>query len=187
MPLVTRVQKSFQAWLRPGFGEFRLEYNPDRLEALATERASEWERIGKAHFLTLDEQREAAGYGPAPKDGIFAKWDRGFEARYAPGQARVPAGSADGGQWTSGGGRNIQEKDPRLGSDWTTIAGDFTPEQLDMTVQDFVSGYFAGSIAGEIPGQLLSAPVREVLDQAKSGDAAARKCKKLLNEDRFRK
>ncbi|GLI92076.1 phage portal protein [Methylocystis echinoides] len=73
LPLVTRVQKSFQAWLRPGFGEFRLEYNADRLEALATERASEWERIGKAHFLTLDEQREAAGYGPAPKDGIFAK------------------------------------------------------------------------------------------------------------------
>ncbi|GLI92075.1 hypothetical protein LMG27198_10670 [Methylocystis echinoides] len=99
----------------------------------------------------------------------------------------MPAGSADGGQWTSGGGGNIQEKLPRLGSNWTTIAGGFTPEQLDMTVQDFVSGYCAGSIAGEIPGQLLSALVREVLDQAKSGDAAARKCKKLLNENRFRK
>jgi len=34
--LVARVQKSFHAWLRPGFGAFRLDYNADRLEALAT-------------------------------------------------------------------------------------------------------------------------------------------------------
>jgi hypothetical protein len=181
------VQKSFQAWLRPGFGDFRLDYNADRLEALATERASEWARIGKASFLTLDEQREAVGYGPAPKDGVFAKWGGWFERRYSPNQPRAPAGSADGGQWTSGGGGNNQDKVPRLGSEWITIAGGFTPEQLDMTVQDFVSGYCAGSIASEIPGQLLSSLVREVLDQAKAGDAAARKCKKLLNEDRFRK
>lgn len=56
-----------------------------------------------------------------------------------------------------------------------------------MTVQDFVSGYCAGYIASEIPGQLLGSLVREVLEQAKNGDTAARKCKKLLNEDRFRK
>ena len=104
MPLGARVQKSFQAWLRPGFGDFRLDYNADRLEALATERASEWDRIGKASFLTLDEQREAVGYGPAPKDGVFAKWGGGFERRYSPNQPRAPAGSAEGGQWTSGGG-----------------------------------------------------------------------------------
>ena len=65
LPLVARVQKSFQAWLQPGFGPFRLDYNADRLEALASERAAEWERVGKAAFLTLDEQREAVGYGPA--------------------------------------------------------------------------------------------------------------------------
>ena len=67
LPLVARVQKSFQAWLRPGFGSFRLDYNADRLEALAGERAAEWERVGKAAFLTLDEQREALGYGPRPE------------------------------------------------------------------------------------------------------------------------
>ncbi|CAJ0851850.1 hypothetical protein AMST5_00479 [freshwater sediment metagenome] len=104
LPLVTRVQKSFQAWLRPGFGDFRLDYNADRLEALATERASEWDRIGKASFLTLDEQREAVGYGRAPKDAVLGKLGGGFERRYSPGQPRVPAGSAEGGQWTSGGG-----------------------------------------------------------------------------------
>jgi HK97 family phage portal protein len=73
LPLVARLQKSFQAWLRPGFGEFRFDYNADRLEALAAERASEWERVGKASFLTLDERREAVGYGPAPKDATFGK------------------------------------------------------------------------------------------------------------------
>ena len=104
LPLVARVQKSFQSWLQPGFGSFRLDYNADRLEALAGERAAEWERVGKAAFLTLDEQREAVGYGPAAKEALFAKRDVGLERRYSPDQPRVPAGSSGGGQWTSGGG-----------------------------------------------------------------------------------
>jgi phage portal protein BeeE len=53
LPLVTRVQKSFQGWLQPGFEPFRFDYNADRLEALAAERASEWERVGRAAFLSL--------------------------------------------------------------------------------------------------------------------------------------
>ncbi|MBL1257458.1 phage portal protein [Methylocystis sp. Sn-Cys] len=73
LPLVTRVQKSFQVWLQSGYGPFRFDYNADRLEALASERAAEWDRIGKANFLTLDEQREAVGYGPAPKEALFGK------------------------------------------------------------------------------------------------------------------
>jgi phage portal protein BeeE len=51
LPLVARVQKSFQAWLQPGFGPFRLDYNADRLEALASERASEWERVDTSASL----------------------------------------------------------------------------------------------------------------------------------------
>ena len=98
LPLVARVQKSFQSWLQPGFGPFRLDYNADRLEALASERASEWERVGKAGFLTLDEQREALGYGPAPKEALFAKRDVALERRYSPDQPRVPAGNSGGGQ-----------------------------------------------------------------------------------------
>ncbi len=73
LPLVTRVQKSFQAWLQPGYGTFRLDYNADRLEALAAERAAEWDRIGKADFLTLDEKREAVGYGRASADAVSLK------------------------------------------------------------------------------------------------------------------
>jgi hypothetical protein len=104
LPLVTRVQKSFQAWLAPGYGPFRFDYNADRLEALATERAAEWERVGKAPFLSLDEQREAVGYGPAPKNAVFGKDSAtGLERRYSPSQPRVPAGSPEGGEWTSGG------------------------------------------------------------------------------------
>jgi len=104
LPLVARVQKSFQAWLQPGFGAFRLDYNADRLEALAGERASEWERVGKAAFLTLDEQREALGYGPAPKEALFGKRDLALERRYSPDQPRVPAGIFGAGRWTDGGG-----------------------------------------------------------------------------------
>ena len=107
LPLVARVQKSFQAWLQPGFGSFRLDYNADRLEALASERAAEWERVGKAAFLTLDEQREAVGYGPAPKEALFAKRDAALERRYSPDQPRVPAGIFGGGQWTNGGAAEI--------------------------------------------------------------------------------
>jgi hypothetical protein len=64
IPLVRRMQKAFHAWAQPGFSPFRLDYDADRIDALAKERALEWSRIGSAAFLTVDEQREAAGYGP---------------------------------------------------------------------------------------------------------------------------
>ncbi len=75
------------------------DYNADRIDALAQERQIEWSRIGAASFLTQDERREAVGYGslPTPASGPT-------ELRYAPNQPRVPAGSPQGGQWTSGGG-----------------------------------------------------------------------------------
>ena len=126
LPLVARVQKSFQAWLQPGFGAFRLDYNADRLEALASERASEWERVGKAAFLTLDEQREAVGYGPAPKEALFAKRDIALERRYRPDQPRVPAGSSGGRQWTSGGGGGGGDGD-RSGSNDSPDSSAVTP------------------------------------------------------------
>ena len=195
LPLVARVQKSFEAWLQPGFGPFRFDYNADRLEALADERAMEWERVGKAPFLTIDEQREAVGYAAMPKDALalFGKREQGLERRYAPDQPRVPAGNPDGGQWTSGGGggssssSNTEPASSRSGGGWRTLAGGFTPGQLDMTVQDFVSNFCKGLIQREVPSELLSATVREVLEQAKSGGVAANKCKKLLDQDRFRK
>ncbi len=108
--MVARLQKSFHAWPQPGFEPFRFDYNADRLEALAEERATEWSRVGAAGFLTVDEQSEAVGYGAAPKDAaavaLFAGKRSGddLEMRYSPDQPRAGAGSPEGGQWTSGGG-----------------------------------------------------------------------------------
>jgi HK97 family phage portal protein len=100
IPLVVRLQKSFQAWARPGFEPFRFDYNADRIDALAAERAAEWRRIDSASFLTGDEKREAAGYGAMPKDASRAGKDvsHTLERRYSPDQPRVPAGSSDGGR-----------------------------------------------------------------------------------------
>ena len=63
IPLVARSQKSLSNWLQSDFGAFRFDYDVDRIEALAGERAAEWDRIGKADFLTPDEKRQALGYG----------------------------------------------------------------------------------------------------------------------------
>jgi len=40
--------------------------NRDQIEALAPEREALWTRLEKASFLTDDEKRSAAGYGPKP-------------------------------------------------------------------------------------------------------------------------
>ncbi len=68
IPLIARTQKAFATWLTPVYGpNIRLDYNVDRIEALATDRAAEWARIDAASFLTQDEKREAAGYGASAK------------------------------------------------------------------------------------------------------------------------
>ena len=52
-------------WLAPAFGG-ALELTPDldQVEALAPEREALWTRLESASFLTDDEKRAAAGYGP---------------------------------------------------------------------------------------------------------------------------
>jgi HK97 family phage portal protein len=67
IPLVARTQQSVANWLAPAFGSFTLDYDVDRIDALASERQMEWARIGAADFLTIDEKREAVGYGKAGK------------------------------------------------------------------------------------------------------------------------
>jgi HK97 family phage portal protein len=67
IPLVSRTQKTFAAWLRPAFTPFRFDYDVDRIDALAADRESEWRRIDGASFLTQDEKREAVGYGALPR------------------------------------------------------------------------------------------------------------------------
>lgn len=104
VPLVARMTKAFSAWLAPAYGG-ALELRPDldQVEGLSGEREALWARLDKAAFLTVDEKRAAVGYGPLPRDDGAAP--PAFSAPSAklfnPDQPRVPAGSSDGGQWTS--------------------------------------------------------------------------------------
>jgi hypothetical protein len=52
-------------WLSPQFGQaIRVTIDPDRIDALAADRAALWDRVSNAAFLTLNEKRETVGYGP---------------------------------------------------------------------------------------------------------------------------
>ena len=65
IPTVSRLQKSLGAWIAPSFGnDLVFDYDVDRIDALASDRAAEWKRVGDATFLTDDEKRGALGYGP---------------------------------------------------------------------------------------------------------------------------
>ncbi|MDB5649212.1 MAG: Phage portal protein family [Hyphomicrobiales bacterium] len=117
VPFINRLQKSFESWMQADFGTFELRANLDGVDALSSERASEWARIGAASFLTDDEKREAVGYAPRGAKGTLP--DGSFDG--SPADAGVDAGSGldpggnggawesqprdDIGRWTSEGGR----------------------------------------------------------------------------------
>jgi hypothetical protein len=65
LPLVARTTKALSAWLSPAYdANLLITPNLDEVDALAPEREALWSRLDKATFLTIDEKREAAGYGP---------------------------------------------------------------------------------------------------------------------------
>ena len=71
LPLVARAAASLTRWLAPRFGEnLRLGYDSDAVDALAIERESIWDRLNAATFLTTNEKRAAAGYGPASEGDV---------------------------------------------------------------------------------------------------------------------
>ncbi|MEZ5872403.1 MAG: phage portal protein [Nitratireductor sp.] len=64
LPLASRVAASLGNWLSGHGGEnFRLDFDRDGVEALASDREALWKRLNEATFLTDDEKRQAAGYG----------------------------------------------------------------------------------------------------------------------------
>ena len=84
IPLATRSARALAGWLSPAYvdaehrqhvdAEHRqqnailtLRPDLDQIEALAPEREALWTRLEKASFLTGDEKRAAAGYGPNPQ------------------------------------------------------------------------------------------------------------------------
>jgi HK97 family phage portal protein len=65
LPLVGRTAGALTRWLAPRFGNtLRISYDADGIDALAADRESTWDRLNAATFLTEDEKRAAAGYGP---------------------------------------------------------------------------------------------------------------------------
>jgi HK97 family phage portal protein len=182
LPLVARTAKALSGWLSPAYGSpIELRADLDGVEALSTEREALWTRIDKATFLTPNEKRAAAGYGSL---------GGGDEFKFNPDQPRVPAGQT-GGRWTDGGGDGdaVSESNP---PDVRVIPiarrrGGIPKELWNLTVRQFVSNYCKGAINRELPGEFEDVTLADMIDLAKGGDAAAKKCKKILEQPRFRK
>ena len=63
IPLLGRVVEGLSAKLGPQFGQdLRLDFDLDRVEALAPDRDALWARVNNAAFLTTAEKRQAVGY-----------------------------------------------------------------------------------------------------------------------------
>lgn len=72
LPLARRIGCALTHWLSPVFGEnLILTADTDKIEALNADRATLWERVSKAPFLTVNEKRLAAGYGPIEGGDVF--------------------------------------------------------------------------------------------------------------------
>jgi hypothetical protein len=183
LPLVARTAKALSGWLSPAYGSpIELRADLDGIEALSTEREALWTRIDKATFLTPNEKRAAAGYGSL---------GGGDEFKFNPDQPRYPAGQTGGGRWTDGGGDGdaVSESNP---PDARVIPiarrrGGIPKELWNLTVRQFVSNYCKGAINRELPGEFEDVTLADMIDLAKGGDAAAKKCKKILEQPRFRK
>ena len=118
----------------------------------------------------------------------FRIWMNNLEKWYDENQPRAPAGTHEGGQWIDAGShisRSASNSNSRnSNADNYHVAGGFKPQELDMTVMDFISSNCKASIHREIPGQFYEHTIRELFDEKGS---AAVKCLKILKQDRFRK
>lgn len=74
LPLAARIACALTNWLAPAFGHgLMLSVDTDRVEALSSDRAALWERVGNATFLTVNEKRIATGYGAVDGGDVFAR------------------------------------------------------------------------------------------------------------------
>ncbi len=65
IPLMEFLIAEFNLWLCPMFGDnLRLSYDVDAIPALAQRREALWSKIQTSDFLTINEKRQAVGYGP---------------------------------------------------------------------------------------------------------------------------
>lgn len=72
IPILEHLMDEFNRWLVPFYGKnLRLGYDIDGIPALATKREAHWGKIADAHFLTLNEKRQAVGYSPLPGGDVL--------------------------------------------------------------------------------------------------------------------
>jgi HK97 family phage portal protein len=71
LPLGNRIAQALAQWLAPAFGPLTLAIDVDRIDALSPDRAALWERVTKAPFLTVNEKRQATGYGAVQGGDTF--------------------------------------------------------------------------------------------------------------------
>jgi hypothetical protein len=60
-------------------------------------------------------------------------------------------------------------------------------EKFSSNATNWIAKNCKGSINREFPGQFKDSTLKQILDQAKTGDSAAKKAWKLLNDNRFKK
>jgi HK97 family phage portal protein len=73
LPLLEFLVAELNLWLTPLYkGQLRIGYDLDSIPALAPKREALWERIQNAHFLTVNEKRQAVGYTPLVNGDVVA-------------------------------------------------------------------------------------------------------------------
>ena len=72
LPLADITRDEFNRWLTPMFSDnLLLDYDHEDIEALQEARGRLYQWIGKASFLTINEQREILGYPARPEGDII--------------------------------------------------------------------------------------------------------------------
>lgn len=72
LPLLDHVKDELNNWLSAQFGDdLHIDYDVDRIEALAPRRQQVWDRLANASFLTENEKRAAVGYAPVSGGDIL--------------------------------------------------------------------------------------------------------------------
>lgn len=71
-PALNRLRDAFNNLLTPKFGkDLFLDYDKDKIEALAEDQESLWKRANDSQFLTLNEKRQLVGFDDIPGgDGL---------------------------------------------------------------------------------------------------------------------
>lgn len=72
LPLMDMIRDELNRWLVPMYGEgLTLDYDREDIEALQEERGRLYQWVGKASFLTINEQRDILGYPPRPEGDVI--------------------------------------------------------------------------------------------------------------------